>query len=334
MRRREFIALAGSAAASALLPRAAFAQQPAKVPHIGVLGLALIKERVDALREGLAAHGYIDAKTIAIDWYWSPTTDQMPAYAAMAVTAKPDVIVCTTTPAALAAKNLTTAIPIVLASINDPVGNGLIASLAHPGGNVTGSTNTSVDLVPNQLELLKELVPNLRRLAVLNVPADPSNTLIVAQLRAAASALNIELVVFDFIETQDFNTQLDRVASAGVQAFYVVSATYLNSSNTDASFQFELRTKIPRMNGEIIAGPSFRGVMAYQADTLANYRQVGDYVDQILNGVKPADLPVQQPTRFNLAVNMATARAIGITIPTSILARATLVDDEDYRLVR
>jgi putative ABC transport system substrate-binding protein len=307
--------------------------QPAKVPRIAVLGLRLVPERVDALRQGLANHGYVDGKSIIIDWFWAPTSDQLPAFAATAVTSRPDVILTTTTPAALSAKSLTSTIPIVLVHINDPVGPGLVQSLARPGGNVTGNTSTAVDLAPKALGLLKELVPTLRRLAVLNVPTDPSNALIVAQLRTAAQALNVELVIFDFVETQDFRTQLERVAAANVQAFYVVAATYLNI-NFEASFEFELRTKIPRMNGETVSGPLFRGVMSYTADSLANYRQAADYVDAILKGVPPAALPVQQPTRFHLAVNTATARAIGLTVPASILAQATLIDDEDHRLVR
>jgi putative ABC transport system substrate-binding protein len=322
MRRRDFIAWAGAATASTVLPRAARAQQTAKVPRIAFLSLAS-PERVEALRAGLQDLGHVEGKNIAIELFIAPTTEETRAFAERAAASNPDVIVTGTTPATQFAKAWTSTIPIVMSGLNDPVGNGLVASLARPGGNVTGNTNTVVDLVGKQLTILKELVPTLRRLAVLVLPVDPSNALIAAQIRSAAPVVNVEPLFFDFVESQDFAGQIERIASANVQAFWSAGSNYFNAKN-EALYFFQVRTRIPRFTNNTSTRP-FYGVIGYGADQIALYRQAAWYVDAILKGTKPADLPVQQPTLFNLAVNLKTAREIGLTVPLSILTQATMV---------
>jgi putative ABC transport system substrate-binding protein len=208
-----------------------------------------------------------------------------------------------------------------MAGLNDPVASGLVASLARPGGNVTGNTQTSPDLVGKQLALLKEAMPGLRRVAILVLPADPSHAAILAQVRPAAQALGIEAVPFEFVETQDFVAQLERVRAAEVQAFFPLTSQYF-IFRSDQQLDFQIRTRIGRMSS---TAPPHHGMIAYGASEIALWRQAADYVDAILKGTRAADLPVQQATVFDLIVNLKTARAMGLTIPSSILAQATIV---------
>lgn len=324
MRRRQFLSLAASAgAASAFGLRAVHAQPAAGAPRIAILSIPVPSSTFDSVAEGLANYGYVEGRNIVTQRFTAPTTPEVPAYAARAVASQPAAILCLTTPATKAAMRATAAIPIVMLGVNDPLGNGFIASYAHPGGNVTGNTGTASDVISKQLGLLKELVPRLRRLAVAYLGADPSAARVIGELGPAARALNLEPVLVDFTEAQDFASQLVRVAAAGVGGFITISSQYFNTRRSEI-LDFEIRNRIPWMDAIPNAVP-LPGVIAYGANLNTLYRQSGYYVDAILKGARPADLPVQQPTQFDLALNLSTARAMGLSVPPSILVQATIV---------
>jgi putative tryptophan/tyrosine transport system substrate-binding protein len=324
MRRRQFLSLAASAgAASAFGPRAVHAQPAAGAPRIAILSIPVPSSAFDFIAEGLANYGYVEGRNIVTQRFTAPTTPEVPAYAARAVASQPAAILCLGTPPTREAMRATATIPIVMLAVNDPLGNGFIASYAHPGGNVTGNTGTASDVIGKQLALLKELVPGLRRLAVAYLGADPSAARVIAGLGPAARALNLEPVLVDFTEAQDFATQLGRVAVAGVGGFMTISSQYFNTRRSEI-LDFEIRNRIPWMDAIPNAVP-LPGVIAYGANLNTLYRQSGYYVDAILKGRRPADLPVQQPTQFDLALNLSTARAMGLSVPPSILVQATIV---------
>ena len=326
MRRRQFLSLAACAgAASAFGPRAVHSQPATGAPRIAILSIPVPSSTFDAVAEGLANYGYVEGRNIVTQRFTAPTTPEVPAYAARAVASQPVAILCLGTPPTRAAMRATTTIPIVMLAVNDPLGNGFIASYAHPGGNgnVTGNTGTASDVISKQLGLLKELVPGLRRLAVAYLGADPSAARVIGELGPAARALHLEPVLVDFKEDQDFASQLVRVAAAGVGGFITISSQYFNTRRSEI-LDFEIRNRIPWMDAIPNAVP-LPGVIAYGANLNTLYRQSGYYVDAILKGMRPADLPVQQPTQFDLALNLSTARAIGLSVPPSILAQATIV---------
>jgi len=313
MRRRQFLSLAASAgAASAFGPRAVHAQPAAGAPRIAILSIPVPSSTFDSVAEGLANYGYVEGRNIVTQRFTAPTTPEVPAYAARAVASHPAAILCLGTPPTRAAMRATATIPIVMLAVNDPLGNGFIASYAHPGGNgnVTGNTGTASDVISKQLALLKELVPRLRRLAVAYLGADPSAARVIGELGPAARALNLEPVLVDFNEAQDFASQLVRVAAAGVGGFITISSQYFNTRRSEI-LDFEIRNRIPWMDAIPNAVP-LPGVIAYGANLNTLYRQSGYYVDAILKGMRPADLPVQQPTQFDLALNLSTARAMGL----------------------
>jgi len=323
MRRRQFLSLATSAAAaSAFGPRAVHAQA-ASAPRIAILSIPVPSSTFDAVAEGLANYGYVEGRNIVTQRFTAPTTAEVPAYAARAVASQPAAILCLGTPPTREAMRATATIPIVMLAVNDPLGNRFIASYAHPGGNVTGNTGTASDLISKQLALLKELVPRLRRVAVLYLGADPSAARVIGELGPAARALHLEPVLVDFTEAQDFASQLARVAAAGVGGFITISSQYFNTRRSEI-LEFEIRNRIPWMDAIPNAVP-LPGVIAYGANLNTLYRQSGYYVDAILKGTRPADIPVQQPTQLDLALNLSTARAIGLSVPPSILAQATIV---------
>jgi len=323
MRRRQFLSLAASVgAASALGPRAVHAQS-AGAPRIAILSIPVPASTFDNVAGGLADYGYVEGRNIVSQRFTAPSTPEVAAYAARAVASQPAAILCLGTPPTREAMRATATIPIVMAAVNDPLGNGFIASYAHPGGNVTGNTGTASDVIGKQLALLKELVPGLRRLAVLYLGADPSAARVIGELGPAARALKLEPVPLDFTEAQDFAPQLGRVAAAGVGGFITISSQYFNTRRSEI-LDFEIRNRIPWMDAIPNAVP-LPGVIAYGSNLNTLYRQSGYFVDAILKGKRPADLPVQQPTQFDLALNLSTARALGLSVPPSILAQATIV---------
>ena len=315
-----------------LAPFLADAQQPKKVPRLGYLSnsdAASEAARSEGIRLALRERGYIEAQNIATEYrYTEGKRDRLPELAAELVRLKVDIIVVAgADPVVRAAKNATKTIPIVMVgSGSDPVKAGLIDSLARPGGNVTGLTLLTTELGGKRLELLKEAVPKLASVAVLYDPANPANPANVLEVKevlpAAARALKLTIQPWEVRVTDDF----DRVFAALKQrpdGLYVIPSA-LMSANQKRIVGFALKSRLPSMytRGEAVdAG----GLMSYGADLVDRYQRVAYYVDRILKGAKPGDLPVEQPTKFEFVINLKTANQIGLTIPPNVLARANRV---------
>jgi putative tryptophan/tyrosine transport system substrate-binding protein len=318
MRRREFVTLVGGAAAWPFATRA----QPARLPTVGFLGAGTLSTWslwtatfVQRLRE----LGWIDGRTIAIDYRWAEgRSERYTEIGAEFVRLKVDVIV-TVGIAVSALKQLTSVIPIVFAAASDPVGSGLVASLARPGGNVTGLSNQSTDLVTKRCELLREILPNLRRVAVMGNRGYSAALLEMREVEAAARTLGLEIDTAEVSRAEDVSPAFDAFKGR-VQAIYVCSDALMNANSVRIN-ALALGAHLPSM----FAPRSFvdgGGLMAYGANNADLFRRAGDYVDKILRGAKPGDIPVEQPTKFEFVINLTTAKALGLTIPASLLARA------------
>jgi putative tryptophan/tyrosine transport system substrate-binding protein len=319
MRRREFLGLLGSAAIA--WPVAA--QQPsAKMPWIGYLTERVSPGEFDeAFLRGLHELGYVEGRTIAIEYRWAEgKAERLPALAAELVALKVDVIVTGGTPAIKAAKEATTTIPIVMASSPNAVGDGLVASLAHPGGNVTGQSVYAPELTRKRFELRKEAVPGLSRVAALWNARNLANRGQLQEAETAGRALGIAIESLGVHLPEDLEEGAARVAQAGAGAILTLSdsATISYRSQIAAA---ALLNRLPTMfsNKAYLGGG---GLMSYGPDITEIYRHAAAHVDKILKGARPADLPVEQPTKFELVVNLKTAKAIGLTIPESFLLRA------------
>jgi putative tryptophan/tyrosine transport system substrate-binding protein len=317
MRRRDFIALLGGVAA---WPLAARAQQPRKLPTVGVLGsnAAIWRPWMDAFVQRLRELGWIEGRTILIEYRWADARPERVAeIAAEFVDLKVDVIL-TAGPNTAIAKQATSIIPIVFAISNDAVGGGLVASLAQPGGNVTGLSLQATDLSGKRVELLRELVPQLRRLAVIGNVGFRDAVLEMANVRAAARALGLEVVPLEIQRAKDItpfaalNPQAD--------ALYVV-ADALVTSNRTRILTLALAARLPMIFNDrdaVQAG----GLMSYGTSNAKRFARAADYVNKILRGAKPGDLPVEQPTQFDLTINLTTAKALGLEVSPTLLARA------------
>jgi ABC-type uncharacterized transport system substrate-binding protein len=321
MKRRAFISLLGSAAAA--WPLTARAQQPAKLPIIGYLGpstRSIDVHRLGALVQRLRELGWIEGRTIVIEYRWAEgRNEHLAEVTAEFVRLKVDVIVTAGTAAVVTAKQATSVIPIVFAVAGDPVGTGLVASLARPGGNVTGLSNQSADLAGKRLELLREVVPSLRRLAILANAGSPIGVLEMREAQAAARTLGLEVVTSEIRRVEDiapaFETLKDRA-----EALYVASDPLVTTNRIRIN-TLALGARLPTMHGQgdnVEAG----GLMSYGANYPDLHRRAADYVDKILRGAKPGDIPVEQPTKFDLVINLTTAKVLGLTVPPSQLARA------------
>jgi putative tryptophan/tyrosine transport system substrate-binding protein len=321
MKRREFITLLGGAAAA--WPLAASAQQTGRLSTIGFLessGPSTQSERFAPFVQRLRELGWNEGRNIAIEYRWGDgRNDRFSEIAAEFVRLKVDVIVTTGTPTTMAAKQQTSAIPIVFVSAGDPVGTGIVASLARPGGNITGLSNQTKDIAGKRVELLHEIVPDLRWLAII-VNADNSSAMQeMHDVEAAARTLGIEPIVLEIRRPEDVAPAIESLAGRA-QALYVVIDA-LAISNRLRINTLALGARLPTMHGsreEVVGG----GLMSYGARILDLYRRAGDHVDKILRGSKPADIPVEQPTRFDLVVNMITAKALGLKVPETFLVRA------------
>jgi len=299
------------------------AEQSAKVWRIGYLSRAAPNDSpydVEAFREGLRTLGYVEGQNILIELRFAEgRLEAFPALAEELVQLKVDVIVSPWTPAARAAKGATTSIPIVFVAVSDPVGSGLVASLPHPGGNITGITDVGIDLAAKRLDLLKQLVPRLKRVAALGHPADTVWESTWREAQAAARQLRIDLVPV-LVTTPD---QLE-TAFAGlnrrVQALFV-APQLLFSVHRQNIIELASLARLPAIY-ESRRYPDAGGLMSYGANYRVLYRNVARYVDKILKGARPADLPVEQPTDYELVINLKTAKALGLTIPQSILLSA------------
>jgi putative tryptophan/tyrosine transport system substrate-binding protein len=321
VKRRAFITLLGGAAAA--WPLAARAQQAGRLPTIGFLGTTTPmgqSQWTAAFVQRLRQLGWIEGRTVAIEYRWAEgRSDRHAEIAAEFVRLKVDVIVTSGTPPVLAAKQATAVIPIVFAAVSDPVGTGLVASLARPGGNVTGLSNQISDTSGKKLEFLREVVPGLRRLAILANVSNPAVVLDMGEVQATARTLGLEVATWEIRRTEDIAP-----AFAGLKgrtdALYVCSDA-LSSNNRVRINTLALGVRLPTMFGsrdEVDAG----GLMSYGPNFPDLFRRAADFVDKILRGAKPADIPVEQPTKFDLVVNLVTATALGLDVPQALLARA------------
>ena len=322
MDRRAF--LAGTGAVLLAAPLAAEAQQPGKVPRIGYLaGGARTSDGGPpaALRQALVELGYVDGKTVTYVGRWAEAKrDRLPGLAAGLVDLKVDVIVTLGGPAAEAAKEATSTIPIVIASPGDAVDTGLIASLARPGGNITGVTDPATELSAKRLELLKEAVPKASRIAVLWNADDRAMTLRYREIERAARILRVAVQPLGVREPDDFDVAFSAMTRDRPAALFLVTDA-LTTLNRKRVLDFAAAHRIPAMYE---SGVPVRdgGLMSYGANPEDIFRRVAVYVDRILKGAKPGELPVEQPTRYYLLVNLKAAKALGLTIPPSLLGRA------------
>jgi putative ABC transport system substrate-binding protein len=323
MRRREFIALLGGTAAA--WPLAARAQQPGKRSRIGYLGVSsssLEPHYVDAFRQKLRDLGYIDGENIAIEFRWAEgQDDRLPGLATELVSLNPDVIVTTGTPGALAAMQATKTIPIVMASSADPVAAGLVASLARPRENVTGFTILGPELEAKRLELLKQAVPNAARVAILRNPNNPAVVSYFEATKTAGRTLKIALdPVAEVRRADEFDNAFLAIASARPHAIAVLADRFL-LAHRKRIIEFAAVNRLPAMypyREYVDAG----GLISYAPSNIELFRGAATYVDKILKGAKPSDLPVQEPTKFELIVNLKTAKALGLELPPTLIARA------------
>ena len=302
-------------------------QQPAKVPRIGFLSSlspGAVSARMDAFRQGLRELGYVEGKNIVIESRWAEgKTERLPELAAELVRLKVDVIVTGGPSVNRFAKEATVTIPIVLAFDNDPVGNGFAASLARPGGNVTGLSALSPEISGKQLELLKEIVPTLSRVAVLGNSAEPANALVLREVELAAGAFGVKLQYLDVLGPKDIETAFRAASKGRADAVLVLLSPVVISHRTQL-VEIALRSRLPA----IYPRPEFvedGGLMSYATSFADLSRRAATYVDKILKGTKPADLPVEQPTKFELVINLKAAKQIGLTIPPNVLAQADKV---------
>jgi ABC-type uncharacterized transport system substrate-binding protein len=320
VKRREFITLIGGAAAA--WPVAARAQQARRLPTIGFLGPNALawSSWTAAFVERMRKLGWIEGRTIAIEYRWDEGRPERRAeIAAEFVRLKVDVIV-TGSAAVLAFKRETSTIPIIFTMSTDPVGAGLVASLSRPGGNVTGMSAQQSDLAGKRLELLREVIPKLRRLAILANGAYPDSVLETTEVETAAGKLGFEVTLLEIRRAEEIATAFDSLKAAQADGLYVV-VDALVTANRTRIISFALGARLPTIfnNGTFVQGGA---LMSYGPDFSDLFRRDADLADKILRGTKPGDIPVEQAAKFDPVVNLTTAKAIGLTIPDSLLLRA------------
>ena len=322
--RRTFLAtVTGSLLAA---PVAGWAQPAGKVPRIGFLfyGAPGPSAEVDAFRQGLRELGYIEGRNINVEYrFASGSVGRLPELATELVRLKVDVIVTPTTPASMAAKQATGTIPIVFAVVADAVGAGLITNFARPGGNITGLTSISAELSGKRLELLKQVAPKASRLAVLYNPSDRSNVLMLKELQESAPALGLTMHPLEVRGPGEFEGAFAALTRERAQALFG-AAGVLTLEHRKTLVSLATKSRIPVMWGHrqfVEVG----GLMSYAVNYYDQLRRAAIYVDKILKGAKPGDLPVEQPTRYELVINLTAAKAIGLTIPQALLGRADQV---------
>jgi putative tryptophan/tyrosine transport system substrate-binding protein len=320
MRRREFFAAVGGAA---VMPLVARAQQAGKLPIVGVLGStsqSAANQWVPAFVQRLRELGWSEGRTVTIEYRWAEgRSERFSEIATEFIRMKVDVILTHNTPAVLAVKQATSMIPIVFATAGDPLGSGLVASLSRPGGNVTGLSSQGSDAAGKRLELLREVAPNVRRLAVLANLAISYHALELGELRAAAPTLGFEVVPLDLRRTEDIAPAFETLKGKA-EALYVVTDPLVITNRTRLN-TLALTSRLPTMY-MVREFVDVGGLMSYGPNWPNQFRRAADYVDKILRGAKPADLPVEQPTKFELIINLTTAKALGLVIPPSLIARA------------
>jgi len=320
VRRRDFITMFGGAAA---WPLAARAQQPAKLPIIGFLGTntrSSQREWTDAFTQRLRELGWIEGRTVAIEYRWAEgQLERSAEIVAEFVRRKVDVIVTHSAEPVSAAKQATSVIPIVFTVAADPLGSGLVASLTRPGGNATGLSLQATDLAGKRIEILREVLPGFRRLGIVGNVGAPAAILEMHEAQTAANAVGLATATFELRRTNDIASAIDALKDRA-DVLYVVSDPLVSTNRTRFAI-LAVGARLPTMHGfreHVEAG----GLVSYGANFPALFRRGAEYVDKILRGAKAADLPVEQPTKFDLTINLITAKALGLTIPPMLLARA------------
>jgi putative tryptophan/tyrosine transport system substrate-binding protein len=303
------------------------AQQPTKVPRIGFLSAfsgSSLSARIEAFRQGLRELGYVEGKNVVIESrYAEGRLDRLTDLAAELVRLKVDVIVTGGPSPTRATKEATVTIPIVMALDNDPVGSGFVASLARPGGNITGLATLSPEISGKQLELLKEIVPRLSHVAVVGTSSNPGNAQMLKETELAAGAFAVQLHYLDVEDPKDIETVFRAASKGRADAVLVLPNSVLLSQRAQLA-DLAAKNRLPAVYGQpeyVDAG----GLMFYGASITEMFRRAATYVDKILKGAKPADLPVEQPTKFEFVISLKAAKQIGLTIPPNVLARADRV---------
>ena len=320
MKRREFITFLGSVAAA--WPLAASAQS--KMPRIGFMGnstAALEANLIDAFREGLREHDYEEGRNIVIEYRWADGKyERFPALAAELIAAKVDVIVTAGTPAALAMKKATTTVPLVMVAVGDPVGTGLVPSLARPGGNLTGLSSVAPDLEGKRLQLLREVVPALSHVAMFINSVNPFHVSSIRQARAAAKTMGIKLQLHDIRKSEDLDDAFAAIRKERPDALLIL-ADRVFLHNRERMMDFTKEQRLPNVNAykELV---EVGGLMSYGPSYEDMHKHAAIYVDKILKGAKPADLPIEQPSKFTFIVNLKAAKTLGVTVPSQLLGLA------------
>jgi putative tryptophan/tyrosine transport system substrate-binding protein len=321
VKRRELITLLGGAVA---WPLAARAQQSGKIPRVGFMGnstAALEANLVGPFRDGLRELGYQEGHNIVIEYRWAEGQyERFPALIAELLAVPVDVIVTAGTPATLAVKKATSMVPLVMIAVGDPVGTGIVRSLARPGGNITGLSSIAPDLEGKRLELLREVIPKLSHVALFLNPLNPFHAVSMRQALAAAQALGIKLQSLEVRTSGELDGAFAAIVREGPDALLIL-ADRVFLHNRKRMMDFATEQRLPSVNAyrEIVEAG---GLMSYGPSYEDMHRRAADYVDKILKGAKPGELPVEQPTKFTLVVNLKSARALGIDVPSMLLARA------------
>jgi ABC-type uncharacterized transport system substrate-binding protein len=322
LKRRELLVALGATAVA--WPLGSRAQQSTKVPHIGYVSLGSLRSNgafLEAFRDGLRELGYVDGRNIVIDVRWAgDAADDLPRLAASLVKDQPDAIIGTCIPSTRAAKNATRTIPVVMSVDGDPVAAGLVASFARPGGNVTGTSTLFEQLIPKWVELLTTAAPRIRSVALLHNPADLVDPFYAAQVGQAANLVGVDVSQFEADVAENLDRAFAKMAEQRVGGVVVLTEAFF-AGEVQRIVSLANRYRLPAIYG-------FRefaragGLMSYGVSFRDYYKRVARYVDAVLKGSKPADLPVEQPTRIDLVINMKTARTLGLAIPQPLLLRA------------
>lgn len=321
MRRRDVIGFAGTALFT--WPLIARAPQPATIARVGILGFgaSLSGTRIEALRAGLRDLGYVEGKNLVFDFGWPATAEQMPEAAADLARLKVDVILAASSTEVEAARRATRTIPIVFVAHADPVRLGHVSSLARPGGNVTGLAGMDPEITPKRMEVLKATLPRATRFGVLSVTTAPSHRPFLQAAEASRGKLGVQLLTVGVSSVADYDAAFAKMAHGRVDAVLVHSASLTVRENPQRLAELALKHRLPTMfllRENVMVG----GLMSYGPDLIDLWRRGAVYIAKILRGARPAELPVEQASKYQLVINLKTARALGLTIPSSIVARA------------
>jgi putative tryptophan/tyrosine transport system substrate-binding protein len=321
IRRREFIVTLGSAASWPLAARAQESSKPARIGFLGLRPASAWTNRIEALWAGLHQLGYVEGKNLVVDYEWAETVDQLPERAAVLVRNKVDLIFAPASTFVEPARRATSTIPIIFASHADPVGVGHAQSLAHPGGNITGFSMLLTELAAKELEILHEAIPAAAEIGVLWNPTTPSHDIALRSVQAAAESLAVRLHPVPTRQIEDFDAALTALTAEHVNCFLALASPVTYLENGERLTQLALQRGFAGMYGfkeNVRAG----GLMSYSADVNDLYRRSAVYIDKILKGAKPADLPIEQASKYELLINLKTAKTLGLSVPPMLLARA------------